>query len=155
MKTITLVLLATASSSQISLAIEHFQIVAAIAHVESGGRFDAKGDFDKKSNTYLAHGAYQLHKDAWIMGGGSLDRWPAGAYNEVESTEVAMRYVTWIEHYLMARDVLPTPSNIYLSYCIGPSRFVHKYEANKQKCPITAKKAVARLESFLSLSLSE
>lgn len=149
MKTITLALLSTASAAQIALAVEHFQIVAAIAHVESGGRFDARGDYDKKSCSYLAHGAYQLHKDAWIMGGGSIDRWPDGAYDEVESTRVAMKYVACIERYLVKHDILATPANIYASYNCGPARFRNHFKASIKLCPKTTQKACAKLTKFI------
>jgi hypothetical protein len=149
MKTLTLALLATASSAQVSLAVEHFRLAAAIAHVESSGNFQAKGDYDKSTGDFRAFGAYQLHKAAWLTGGGDPERWPFGAYDEVESTKVAMNYTRWLEVYLVKHDVLPTPANLYASFNVGPSRFVHHYHARISLCPKTTQRACAKLESFL------
>jgi soluble lytic murein transglycosylase-like protein len=140
---------ASLSLAQISLAAEHFSLVAAIAQVESGGNFQARGDYNKKTGEYLAHGAYQLHKDAWVMGGGSLEHWPEGAYDPVESTTVAMRYIAWIERYLTAKDVLPTAENIYSAWNVGPSRFVNHFHARISECPKTTQRACEKITKFL------
>jgi hypothetical protein len=145
----TILTSASLSMAQISLAAEHFSLVDAIAVVESGGKFDAKGDYDEKTADFRAFGAYQLHKDAWIMGGGSLNYWPHGAFNPIESTTVAMRYIAWIERYLTAKDVLPTAENIYSAWNVGPSRFINHFHARISLCPKTTQRACEKITNLM------
>lgn len=105
-----------------------YDLVDAIAQVESGGDHQAVGD------NGLARGAWQLHKAAWIDAGERLKKkWHYSyAHDKGIARKHAEAYVSILTERLTKRlGRKPTNQEIYASYRLGVGGFMNFKSYNK------------------------
>ena len=123
-----------------------WKYLQSVALVESGARYNARGDSGK------AYGAYQLHMGAWTDGNTWLKAngrktWPHSAWlNPKAQDEVAYGFLQVCKERLNDHQML-TPVHLYLCYSMGFESF-KRLGFDPMRCPDAKRDAAVRVTNL-------